>query len=214
LPGQGPHAWGGQGMSMEARNLGIIRALAWERTATGLEFSCVTELLSAARVTVSVVAPRAVRVRTTPGPMVAAKRCSYVLGRHEPGQRSMDARSGRVPLRAEHIAVEASLDPFQLAFRPPDGRLLTHQVHDDATFAGHRFGPRPGLEVESLPHDPARRVRGVVDTLLLDPEDHFYGSGERFRRPELGGRAACGWDPTPSPGRPEPALHNPRRAAW
>ena len=52
---------------MESRNLGLIRALAWERTPAGVEFRCVTELLAAARVAVEVAGPRAVRVRITAG---------------------------------------------------------------------------------------------------------------------------------------------------
>ena len=52
---------------MESRNLGLVRALAWERTRDGVEFRCVTELLAAARVAVEVAGPRAVRVRITAG---------------------------------------------------------------------------------------------------------------------------------------------------
>ena len=182
---------------METRNLGIVRALGWERTAMGIELQCVTEALAAARVTLSAVAPRVVRVRTTPGPVAAPKRFSYVVGRPDPGPWSVDSGANRVTLSTGHIVVEASLDPWQLTYRTRDGRLLTHQVHDDANFAGQRFGPRPGLEVESLPHDPARRVRGVVETLLLDPEDHFYGSGERFRSEErrVGKECRSRWSP-------------------
>src|SRR5215469_7510606 len=193
---------------METRNLGIIRALGWERTPTGVEFQCVTELLAAARVGVSVIAPRTVRVRTTAGPMAAPKRFSYVVGRPDPGARSIEQSTNRVTLRAAHVVVEATLDPWQLVFRTPDGRLLTHQVHDDTNFAGHRFGPRPGFEVESLPHDPARRVRGVVETLLLDPEDHFYGSGERFGRLDLVGRTVRIWNRNPYGARSELAYKN------
>src|SRR5207253_47232 len=120
----------------------------------------------------SAVAPRVVGVRMTAGPVAAPKRFSYVVGRPDPGPWSVDSGANRVTLSTGHLVVEASLDPWQLTYRTRDGRLLTHQVHDDANFAGQRFGPRPGLEVESLPHDPARRVRGVVETLLLDPEDH------------------------------------------
>ncbi len=193
---------------METRNLGIIRALGWERTPAGIEFQCVTELLAAARVALSAVAPRVVRVRTTAGPVAAAKRFSYVVGRPDPGPWSVDEGANRVTLRTAHVVVEATLDPWQLVFRAPDGRLLTHQVHDDANFAGQRFGPRPGLEVESLPHDPARRVRGVVETLLLDPEDHFYGSGERFGRLDLVGRTLRIWNRNPYGARSELAYKN------
>jgi alpha-D-xyloside xylohydrolase len=182
---------------LETRHLGIIRALGWEQTATGVEFQCVTELLAAARVTVSAVAPRVVRVRTTPGPVAPAKRFSYVVGRPDLGSWSIDSAANRVTLKTAHVVVEVTLDPWQLAYRASDGRVLTQQVHDDTNFAGHRFGPRPGLEVDSLPHDPARRVHGVVETLLLDPEDHFYGSGERFGRLDLVGRTIEVWNRNP-----------------
>ena len=193
---------------METRNLGIVRALGWERTATGIELSCVTEALAAARVALSAVAPRVVRVRTTAGPLPPPKRFSYVVGRPESGSWSVEHGENRVSLSMRHLAVEATLDPWQLTFRTRDGRLLTHQVHDDTNFAGQRFGPRPGFEVESLPHDPARRVRGVVETLLLDPEDHFYGGGERFGRLDLVGRSVRIWNRNPYGARSELAYKN------
>jgi alpha-D-xyloside xylohydrolase len=182
---------------METRNLGIVRALAWERTAAGLEFPCVTEGLAAARVAVSAVAPRVVRVRMTAGPLVTPKAFSYVVDRPDAGSWSVAAADGGVTLRTAHVTVEASLDPWRLTFRSSDGRLLTYEVPDDVTFAGQRLGPRPGFQVESLPHDPARRVLGVVETLLLDPEDHFYGSGERFTRLDLVGRSVEIWNRNP-----------------
>ena len=193
---------------METRNLGIVRALGWERTTTGIEFQCVTEALAAARVALSAVAPRVVRVRTTAGPLAAPKRFSYVVSRPEPGSWSIERGENRVSLSVGHLVVEATLDPWQLSFRTRDGRLLTHQVQDDTNFAGQRFGPRPGFEVESLPHDPARRVRGVVETLLLDPEDHFYGGGERFGRLDLVGRSVRIWNRNPYGARSELAYKN------
>jgi alpha-D-xyloside xylohydrolase len=193
---------------LETRNLGIVRALGWEQTTAGIEFQCVTEALAAARMVVSAVAPRVVRVRTTAGPLAAPKRFSYVVGRPEPGSWSVERGENRVSLSVGHLVVEATLDPWQLSFRTRDGRLLTHQVHDDTNFAGQRFGPRPGFEVESLPHDPARRVRGVVETLLLDPEDHFYGGGERFGRLDLVGRSVRIWNRNPYGARSELAYKN------
>jgi alpha-D-xyloside xylohydrolase len=193
---------------LETRNLGIVRALRWERTATGIELSCVTEALAAARVALSAVAPRVVRVRTTAGPLAAPKRFSYVVGRPEPGSSSVEQGENRVSLSVSHLVVEATLDPWQLTFRTRDGRLLTHQVHDDTNFAGQRFGPRPGFEVESRPHDPARRVHSVVETLLLDPEDHFYGGGERFGRLDLVGRSVRIWNRNPYGARSELAYKN------
>src|SRR5262245_4009630 len=143
---------------MDTRTIGIMRALGWERTADGLEFRCVTGELAAARVTVSVATPRAIRVRMTMGPLATPKTFRYVIaasarppfpatsGDHlDPGPWSVDEAAGLVTLRTSRLVVEATLDPWQLTFRTPDGRLLTHEVRDDVNFAGHRLGPPPGF---------------------------------------------------------------------
>src|SRR5262249_6713656 len=113
---------------MESRNLGLIRALAWERAPNGVEFRCVTELLAAARVAVEAAGPRAVRVRITAGATPLPKTLSYVVSRPDAGPWDVEANGGRVTLRTAHLLVEVTLDPWQIAFRTPDGRLLTHEV--------------------------------------------------------------------------------------
>jgi len=193
---------------METRSIGLVRGLAWERTPDGLEFPCVTEGLAAARVAVSPVSSRIVRVRITAGPLPAPKTFSYVVGRPDAGSWSVAAVADGVTLRMAHIVVEARLDPWRLTFRSPEGRLLTHEVSDDVNFAGQRLGPPPGFQVESLLHDPVRRVLGVVETLLLDPEDHFYGGGERFTRLDLVGRTVRIWNRNPYGARSELAYKN------
>ena len=193
---------------MESRHVGIRRALGWERTPEGVEFRCVTEGLAAARVAVSVVAPRTVRVRLTAGPVAIPKAFTYVVGAPAPGPWTLEETAGRVTLRATHLVVEATLDPWRLAFRAPDGLLLTEQVPDDVNFGGHRLGPPPGFEAESLPHDPVRRVLRTVDTLLLDPDDHFYGTGERFLRLDLVGRTVHIWNRNPYGARSALAYKN------
>jgi alpha-D-xyloside xylohydrolase len=179
---------------MELRDIGIGRALGWERTADGVAFPCVTTGLAAARVTLHAVAPRVVRVRITPGAVPEPKGFSYVVGQPAPGPWSVEGTDGGVTLRTEHLAVEANLQPWSLTFRSADGRLLTHEVPDDTNFAAHRLGPPPGFLAESLPGDPVRRVAAVVETLLLDPEDHFYGGGERFTRLDQVGRTVRTWN--------------------
>lgn len=193
---------------MESCNVGIRRALGWDRTPEGVVFRCVTERLAAACVSLSVVSPRTVRVRITPGPLAAPKGFSYVITTPGPGPWTLEEAGGRVVLRAPHLVVEATLDPWHLVFRTPDGRLLTHEVWDDVNFAGHQLGPRPGFEAESLPHDPVRRVLGTVDTLLLDPEDHFYGGGERFTRLDQVGRTVRIWNRNSYGARSELAYKN------
>jgi alpha-D-xyloside xylohydrolase len=193
---------------MESRNLGLIRALGWERTRDGVDFRCVTELLAAARIAVEVAGPRAVRVRITAGAAPAPKALSYVVHRPDPGAWRVESQEGQVTLRTTHLVVEATLDPWQLTFRTSDGRLLTHEVSDDVNFAGHRLGPRPGFQVETLPHDPARRTLAALDNLLLDPEDHFYGGGEKFTRLDHVGRTIRIWNRNPYGSRSELAYKN------
>src|SRR4029079_2487932 len=193
---------------MDIRNLGLIRALGWERTPHGVEFRCVTELLAPARVAVAAAGPLAVRVRITAGATPLAKAHTYVVNRPDAGAGRVETPEGRVILRTAHLVVEATLDPWQLTFRSADGRLLTHQVSDDVNFAGHLLGPRPGLEVETLPIDPARRTLAVMDNLLLDPEDHFYGGGEKFTRLDHVGRMIRIWNRNPYGSRSELAYKN------
>src|SRR5262245_21871740 len=193
---------------METRNLGIVRAVSWERTAAGLEFRCATEALAAARVAVSAISPRVVRVRITAGPLVISKAFSYVIAHPDPGRWSVAAGADTVTLRTAHPAADVTLDPGRLTFRSADGQMLTHEVHDDVNFSGQRLGPRPGLHVEGPAHDPARRVLGVVEALLLDPEDHFYGSGERFTRLDLVGRSLDIWNRNPYGARSDKAYKN------
>jgi alpha-D-xyloside xylohydrolase len=193
---------------VKSRNLGLIRALGWERTPAGAEFRCVTELLAAARVAVEVAGPRAVRVRITAGAAPVDKAFSYVVGPPDRGRWTLESPEGRVVVRTPHLTVEATLDPWQLTFSAPDGRLLTHEVQDDVDFAGHRLGPRPGLQVESLPYDPARRTLAVLDNLLLDPDDHFYGGGEKFTRLDHVGRTIRIWNRNPYGSRSELAYKN------
>ena len=80
---------------MESRNLGLIRALGWERTPHGVEFRCVTELLAPARVSVQPAGPRAVRVRITAGATPQPKRQTYVVRHPEGARRTWRRPRGR-----------------------------------------------------------------------------------------------------------------------
>ena len=88
---------------MESRHVGIRRALGWERTPDGVEFPLVTEGLAAARVAVSAVAPRIVRVRMTPGAVAPSKGFSYVVARPAPGPWALAETQGRLTLRARRV---------------------------------------------------------------------------------------------------------------
>jgi len=193
---------------MESRNLGITRALSWQRTPHGAQFQCAVVGLVAVNVTVTSVGSGMARIRITPGSVPSPKTFTYVVGQPAPGECRVEERDGRVTLMTTSLAVEVTLDPWQLTFRTVDGRLLTHEVLDDVNFGGHQLGPRPGVEAEGLPHDPARKILNVVENLLLDPEDHFYGGGEKFTRLDLVGRTIRCWQRNPYGARQELSYKN------
>jgi len=193
---------------VESRNLAITRALSWRRIPQGAEFRCTAVGLMAVSVTVMAIGSRMVRVRITPGAVPAPKTFSYVVAQLAPGECRIEEHGGRVTLATRSLGIEVMLDPWQLTFRTAEGDLLTHEVLDDVNFGGHQLGPRAGFEAEGLPHDPARRILSVVENLLLDPEDHFYGGGEKFTRLDLVGRTIRCWQRNPYGARQELAYKN------
>ena len=193
---------------MELHNMAIGRALAWERTPEGVRFRCVAGGLVAANVTLSAVAPTIIRVRVTPGTLPPTKGFSYTIHRPAETPIGVEEGEGSVRLVTPALCVEVTLDPWHLCFRTADGRLLTEEIPGDSNFGGHALAPPPGFEVEGLPHDPARQISAVIETLLLDSEDHFYGGGEKFTRLDHVGRTIRTWQRNPYGTRTELAYKN------
>jgi alpha-D-xyloside xylohydrolase len=193
---------------MESRNIAIGRALSWGRTADGVRFQCVAAGLVAANVTVTAVASHILRLRITPGAVPPAKPFSYVVNRPAAPPFTVQEAEKCVTLSTERLAAAVDLEPWGLTFRTPGGHVLTQEIPGDANFGGHRLAPAPGFEAEGLPHDPARTISAVVETLLLDPEDHFYGGGEKFTRLDLVGRTIRCWQRNPFGARTELAYKN------
>jgi len=193
---------------MESRNMAIGRALSWERTADGARFRCVAAGLVAATVEIAPVAPHVFRIRVTPGAVPPAKGFSYVVNRPPAPPFTIHDTEKRVAIATERLTVVADLEPWCLSFRTPDGRMLTHEIPGDTNFGGHALAPPPGFEVTGVPHDPARQVLAVVETLALDPEDHFYGGGEKFTRLDHVGRTIRTWQRNPYGTRLELAYKN------
>jgi alpha-D-xyloside xylohydrolase len=193
---------------MNTQNIGIGRALGWGRIDGGAQFQCVAAGLVPATVTVVAAAPGIVRIRMTPGAVPPEKRFSYVVASAPPPSVQVTEVEKRVTLATEFLIVTVDLDPWRLTFQQPDGRLLTQEMMADVNFGGQRLAPPPGFEVEGPPHDPARNVLGAVETLLLDPSDHFYGGGEKFTRLDHVGRTIRMWHRNPYGTQTELAYKN------
>ena len=125
---------------MDIRNLGLIRALGWERTSHGVEFRCVTELLAPARVAVEAAGSRAVRVRITAGASPCPRRRRTSLT--GPTRAPVAWRTSRAgwSCRTAQVVVERRSSPWQLTFRSRAGASSPTRCPTTST-AGHRPGP-------------------------------------------------------------------------
>lgn len=84
-------------------------------------------------------------------------------------------RSGEgVTLVSEDVAVLVGLDPFRITFRGPDGRLFLEQNHDETSVADDPTVLPFGFSLV----DGERAA--FHDSFTAEPDEHFYGFGEKF----------------------------------
>lgn len=82
---------------------------------------------------------------------------------------------GRATLASDLIRVEIELNPFRISYLRPDGRTLLEQNNSDAYAASGRLAVLPfGFSKVG-----GRRV-AFHDTFNAEPDEHFYGFGEKF----------------------------------
>ncbi len=171
--------------------------------------SCVAGQVGGATVTLTPWAANVVRCRFTAGTVPRDPGLSYVTG--APDLRvplTVQEASGGLRIDAGDLSIEAGLDPWHLIFRTREGRLLTREVSDDTDLRGAFMAPPPGFEVEGERRVPMRRVTRGFETLLLDPEDHFYGLGEKFTPLDKRGQTVTMWQSNASGARTELAYKN------
>jgi alpha-D-xyloside xylohydrolase len=145
-----------------------------EATASGVSLRGTTRSGDELNVTVAIVAPGVVRVLLEDGRAVGPR---VRLARDPAGAPVDVARiesAGRVALGSESISVELALDPFGLRFAAPTGETLLEQNGHDADVTGR---------LRVLPFGVTRvdgRRAAFHDTFTAEPDEHFYGFGERF----------------------------------
>lgn len=188
----------------------IQRALEFHRNERGGVFSCIAGTIGAARVEFAAWAPNILRVRATAGSLSRPKPPSYVSGAPGAPEMTLETSARAVVLHTPAVVAEVQLDPWTIGFRLPNGRGLTHQVHDDTDLTGTVLGPAPGFEVEDDGelNVPVGRVVRSVETLRLDPADHFYGLGEKFTRFDKVGQTIAMWQHNAYGARTERAYKN------
>ncbi len=140
----------------------------------GLTLRGATQTGETINVAVSIVAPGMVRVLLE-GESPDPRRCT--LARDLSDQAvivSLEKSEGRVTLGSDLVRVQIDLDPFHLTFYGPDGRAILDQNYTD-TDVTDRLAALPF----GFSRVEGRRV-AFHDTFTAEPDEHFYGFGEKF----------------------------------
>ncbi len=140
----------------------------------GLTLRGATQTGETINVAISIVAPGIVRVLLegeSPDPR------RVTLARELSDQEvivSLEKSEGRVTLASDLVRVQIDLDPFHLTFYGPDGRAILDQNYTDDYVTGRlAVLPFGFSKVEG------QRV-AFHDTFNVEPDEHFYGFGEKF----------------------------------
>lgn len=154
----------------------VIKAAIREEQDQGLTLTGTTQTDEKVNVAVNIVAPGIVRVLLE-GESSDPQRITLArdpLAHDQPVDVSLEKTEGRVAVVSELIRVQIDLDPFHITFYGPDDRMILDQnyTHRDAT-GRMTILPFGFSTVED------RRV-AFHDTFSAEPDEHFYGFGEKF----------------------------------
>lgn len=95
----------------------------------------------------------------------------------------------RVYLQTPELTIEATLDPFHLAFSGADGRPLLSQNYSELT------NVRMKLTVLPFGFSKVNGTRVAFhDTFTAEPDEHFFGFGEKFTDFDKRGQRITTWN--------------------
>lgn len=153
---------------------GVVRAEVAGEHGRGVTLAGTTADGRPVDVSVGIVAPGIVRVLLE-GAERGANRVTLAKDLSDREVRvSVEKTKGGVVVSSDEVAVEISLEPFQMTFRGSDGRALLDQNHDEANVADH-----PTVLPFGFSEVGGERV-AFHDTFTAEPDEHFWGFGEKF----------------------------------
>jgi alpha-D-xyloside xylohydrolase len=152
----------------------VVKATVAAQDARGLTLGGETQTGQAMRVAVQVVAPGVVRVlleppEREPGRVRLARDLS-----DQPVEVSVEVSGGQAVLKTDSVTVRVDLDPFRITFYGADGRMMLEQnpadtnVKDELIVLPFGFSEVDGTRV------------AYHDTFTAEPDEHFYGFGEKW----------------------------------
>ena len=79
-----------------------------------------------------------------------------------------------IVIQTNDLDIRVNKSPFAVSFYNKDGALITREETSDRTVIGTFHVPPLGfLEVDG-------EITSIVETMMLAPDEHFYGFGEKF----------------------------------
>ncbi len=151
----------------------IVTASVLAEEAHGLRLAGTTQHGTDLTITVSVVAPGVVRVWLA-GEDADPHRVTLAREVPAPPDVTVEKTTGRYTLQADPVTAQVDLDPFHLTFYGPDGRVLLDQNATDSDVTDRLYTLPLGFS----------QVNGqraaFHDSFTAQPDEHFYGFGEKF----------------------------------
>jgi len=152
----------------------VTKASITEEHPRGLALTGTTQSDQIVNIAVSIVAPGIVRVllegEASDPHRVTLARDPY----NQAVNVSLERSDGRVTLASDLVGVQIDLDPFHITFYGPEGRLILDQNYTDRDVTD-----RPTVLPFGFSMVEGRRV-AFHDTFTAEPDEHFYGFGEKF----------------------------------
>ncbi|MBO0792244.1 MAG: alpha-xylosidase [Ktedonobacteraceae bacterium] len=101
----------------------------------------------------------------------------------------VEQSAGKLTLRAQEIRVDIQLDPFHISFYDAADRLLLSQNYSELTNVGMKLTVLPfGFSSVN-----GQRV-AFHDSFTTEPDEHFYGFGEKFTDFDKRGQRIKTWN--------------------
>lgn len=165
----------------------VVRAAISREGAAGVILTGQTQTGEAVRIAVSMVAPGVARILLETGDP-APGRVTLAHLPETPPPVTVARQPGGVTLTGADLRVEIALDPFHIAFYGADGRALLSQEYNDRDVTDRLTGLPFGFSVVD-----GRRV-AFHDTFTAEPDEHFYGFGEKFTEFDKRGQRLAMWN--------------------
>jgi len=152
----------------------VVKAVVAAQEVQGVVLNGTTKANKPVTITVRMVAPGVVRVLLE-GAYHDPTRVTLTKPQPENTTSiAIETTEQAVKLASAQVTVEIQLNPFHMTYCGPDGQVFLDQDYDDSSVTDVLMTLPFGMsEIE-------RRTVAFHDSFKLEPDEHFYGFGEKF----------------------------------